>query len=94
MQMASNIHAQNRVYRPQDLLAISRAFDEAWASVADSFKGYEERIEAARTRLADAVLEAAAGGVKKVEALKIIALVEFTDERERRGMLPKVTIAQ
>ena len=93
--MPSEIHAGKRVYRPDDLLTISRAFDEAWASVAGSFKGHDqERVAAARTRLADAVLAAAAGGVKTVEALKILALVEFTDERERRGTLPKVSIVQ
>jgi hypothetical protein len=68
---------QGKAYRPQDLLTISRAFDEAWARVAQSFVGHEGRIDSARSKLADEVLSVATRGVSKPDHLKTIALVNF-----------------
>jgi voltage-gated potassium channel Kch len=63
---------QNAPYGPDALKAISQAFDEAWSAIAGNFSG--EATEAARLRLADALLSVASDDSRDVEALKISAL--------------------
>jgi hypothetical protein len=90
--MATETRVYGRAYRPGDVQIISQAFDDAWESIAPSFEGCEERIESARSKLADAVLAVAARGVSKPTHLKTVALVEFLHEWERRGTLPKLSV--
>ena len=52
---------------------MGEAFDQAWAGIAGNFNDPAE-VEAARTKLAEAVLSAAKEGASDVEALKTAAL--------------------
>ena len=90
--MAYKIISRSKAYRPEDLLTIGRAFDEAWALLAHNFQGYEGQIDSARSKLADAMLYAASQGLTEISALKARALEDFVNERERKGTLPKVLI--
>jgi hypothetical protein len=75
---AANILA-GCTYGPDTLKVISRAFDCAWAEIANQFARDRHRADAARERLAHAVLIAAAedshdyGEIKNI-ALQIMAL--------------------
>ena len=46
-------------YAPEALKAICQAFDQAWAQIAHQFGDNQAVVEAARLRLAEAVLEIA-----------------------------------
>jgi hypothetical protein len=59
-------------FGPDALKVIGRAFDEAWASIAGNFS--DEQVDAARLRLANAVLSLANEGSRDVDALKKGAL--------------------
>jgi hypothetical protein len=59
-------------YGPEALKAIGRAFDEAWASIAGNFS--DDQIEAARLRLANALLAVAKDNSRDVEVMKREAL--------------------
>jgi len=59
-------------YGPEALKAIGRAFDEAWASIAGNFS--DDQIEAARLRLANALLAVAKDNSRDVEMMKREAL--------------------
>ena len=59
-------------YGPEALKAIGRAFDEAWASIAGNFS--DDQIEAARLRLANALLAVAKDNSRDVEVMKRKAL--------------------
>ena len=59
-------------FGPDALKAIGRAFDEAWASIADNFG--EGQVEAARLRLASALLSVASDDSRDVSLLKNAAL--------------------
>jgi predicted negative regulator of RcsB-dependent stress response len=66
-------------YSPETLKIISKAFDDAWADIAEHFAGDAGRAAAARERLAHAVLIAATNvshesGQIKGMALQIMAL--------------------
>jgi hypothetical protein len=61
-------------YSPESLETIGKAFDDAWASVAEHFAGDARRTEAARERLAHAVLVAATGNCRDAEPIKTMAL--------------------
>jgi hypothetical protein len=69
-------------FGPDALKAIGQAFDEAWASIADNFSG--RQVEAARLRLADALLSIANDASRDVETMKKMTLArvgrKFTDE--------------
>jgi hypothetical protein len=56
------------------LETIGKAFDDAWASIAEHFAGDTRRTEAARERLAHAVLVAAIGNSRDSEPIKTMAL--------------------
>ena len=62
-------------YGPDALKVITRAFDEAWASIAGNYGTEPGVIERARLKLADAVLSVASEDSRDVEALKNAALV-------------------
>lgn len=62
------------VFGPEALDAMGQAFDQAWAEIAGNFGASLVEIEAARLRLAEAVLTVAAAGSTDVAALKYGAL--------------------
>jgi hypothetical protein len=59
-------------YGPDALKAIGQAFDEAWQTVAGNFDA--DTTEAARLRLANAILSVATEDTRDVDALKRGAL--------------------
>jgi len=59
-------------YGPEALKPVGRAFDEAWASIAGNFS--DDQIEAARLRLANALLAVAKDNSRDVEMMKREAL--------------------
>jgi hypothetical protein len=61
-------------YGPEALKAIGQAFDDAWREIAGNFGDDPAEIEAARLKLANAVLSVAAEDRRDVEALKNGAL--------------------
>lgn len=63
-------------YGPATVKAMGEAFDRAWAEIEPNFTG-PAQIEAARVRLAEAMLSITVEGAHDVEALKDGALVAF-----------------
>jgi len=61
-------------YGPDALKVIGQAFDEAWQEIAGSFGNDPQDIEAARLRLAEAVLSVAFEDSRDAEILKRAAL--------------------
>lgn len=63
-------------YDPATLKFLTRAFDEAWPSVARGNGGYLS-MQAKRERLASIVMELAKDGMRDLEMLKAAALEKF-----------------
>ena len=61
-------------YGPETLKIIGKAFDEAWADIATHFVGDTHRADAARERLAHAVLIAVAEDSRDHQEIKHTAL--------------------
>ena len=61
-------------FGPEALKVIGQAFDAAWAEIADNFGGDPLAVEAARLKLADALLSIANEDSRDVEVLKRAAL--------------------
>ena len=61
-------------FGPDALKVIGEAFDAAWADIASSFVNDPVAIEAARLKLANAILSVARENSRDVEALKRAAL--------------------
>ena len=61
-------------FGPETLKVIGQAFDEAWASIADSFGDEPVRVETARLKLANIILSISTEGSRDVDALKVKAL--------------------
>jgi len=61
-------------YGPAQLAVLRQAFDAAWQQVAPSVSARASAIQAARLRLAHAVLAAAPNGPIEVERIKADAL--------------------
>ena len=61
-------------FGPDAFKAIGDAFDAAWAEISDKFGTGPVAIEAARLRLANAVLSVASEDSRDVEVLKRAAL--------------------
>jgi hypothetical protein len=72
-------------YSPETLETIGKAFDDAWISIAEHFTGDASRAEAARERLAHAVLVAATEASRDSEPIKAMALQIMTSWSDRRG---------
>ena len=73
-------------FGPDTLKAIGKAFDEAWTQIAGNFGNDPAEIEAARLKLAKAVLSVADDNSRDVEALKQAALQRMAlDYRTLRG---------
>jgi hypothetical protein len=61
-------------YGPETLKLIFQAFDAAWTEIAHHFEGHPAQVDAARERLAHAVLAVADEHSKDVHGLKRRAL--------------------
>ena len=61
-------------FGPDTLKALGQAFDEAWQEIAPNFGDEQQEIDAARLRLANAVLSIADEDSRDVEVLKRAAL--------------------
>ena len=64
---------QEASFGPDSLRVIGQAFDDAWAEIAGNFSGALQ-IEAARIRLATAILSIATDASRDADALKRAAL--------------------
>jgi hypothetical protein len=62
------------LHGPETLKVIGRAFDGAWADIANHFAGDRHRADAARERLAHAVLIAATDDARDHQEIKNTAL--------------------
>jgi hypothetical protein len=60
----------NKSFGPEALQVVRQAFDEVWLAIAGNFGDDPSRIEAERTRLADALLSVAKDQTRDVEQLK------------------------
>jgi hypothetical protein len=69
-------------FGPDALKAIGGAFDAAWAEISDTFR--TDAIEAARLKLANAVLSVASEDSRDVEALRRGALQIMARSGRRR----------
>ena len=76
-------------FGPDALKAIGQAFDEAWASIAANFGDNPLSIEAARLRLANALLAEAGTHGLDVEALKSAALQAMAKSYRGRNEPPR-----
>jgi hypothetical protein len=63
-------------FGPAALKVAGRAFDEAWADIAGNYSGAQQ-IEAARLKLATAILSVATDASRDVEELKRAALARM-----------------
>ena len=72
MRARSRIEASS--YDPTVVKTMGEAFDHAWSQIAANYADDAGRVEAARMRLADAVLSIASETSTDVEALKTGAL--------------------
>jgi hypothetical protein len=70
-------------FGPEALKVIGQAFDEAWASIAGNFDESPTTVEAARLKLANAIL-AEANAHRDVETLKNAALQAMALAYRRR----------
>ena len=61
-------------YGPETLKIIGKAFDDAWANIAEHFVDDASLANAARERLAHAVLVAATEESRDPEPIKLLAL--------------------
>jgi hypothetical protein len=61
-------------FGPEAVKAMGQAFDQAWAEIAGNFGASLLEVEAARLKLAEAVLSVAAEGSTDVAVLKNNAL--------------------
>jgi len=64
----------NASFGPDALKVMGEAFDAAWAEIAGNFGNDPVVVEAARIKLANAILSVANEGSRGVEALKQAAL--------------------
>jgi hypothetical protein len=72
-------------FGPDTLEVLGRAFDEAWATIEGQF-GCDQSREAARVRLAVALLSIADADSRDVEALKRTALEAMARDYRWQGM--------
>jgi hypothetical protein len=61
-------------YGPEQLKIVCQAFDEAWSSIAGNFGDDPAAIEAARLKLANAILSFPHNQIKDVEQVKNASL--------------------
>jgi hypothetical protein len=76
-------------FEPETVEAMGQAFDDAWARIARMFDTNSVEIEAARMRLAKAMLSVATDGCTDVVALRADALVAMARaNRSGRSLCP------
>jgi len=75
--MKAIIRLRAASYGPETIQAMLKAFDAAWAAVHFHFDDGPDSYEAARLRLANAILRAAADGNRDVEQLKNTGLASM-----------------
>ena len=68
------------LYAPDVLEALNQAFDQSWQSIEGNFGNTPHVVNAARLRLAQAILSVVTEGSRDVEALKNAALREMVNE--------------
>jgi hypothetical protein len=72
-------------FGPEALLAIGKAFDQAWAEISRNFGDEPADVEKARLRLAKAILSVASDESRDVNVLKRAGLQRMAlDYRRRR----------
>jgi hypothetical protein len=67
-------------FGPETLKAVGEAFDKAWAQIASNFGGDAQSVEAARLKLAQAILSIADENSRDVEILKNAGLHEMAQD--------------
>ena len=67
-------------FDPAQLALLGAAFDAAWAKIAPSVGSHPLSVEAARLRLADAVLRAGRSGINSANELTKRALAAMSFE--------------
>jgi len=72
------------VFDAETLKAIGAAFDQAWARIAPTFGNLAQEIEAARLRLAEAMLSVATEGNTNIADLKDRAIEEMAKHYSSR----------
>jgi hypothetical protein len=72
-------------YGPDALRAIGEAFDAAWAEIAGHFGSDPVEVEAARLKLAKAMLSIADEDSRNVDVLKQAALERMALDYRQRG---------
>jgi hypothetical protein len=76
---------EDAAYGPETLKVVSQAFDQAWASIEDHFRGEDDKIvEQARIRLAHAVLAVASEEAEDATRLANDALAVMAMSRTKR----------
>jgi hypothetical protein len=73
------------LFGPEALRVIGQAFDEAWATIAGNFEEDPLSVEAARLKLANAILSVAQENSRDVEALKNAGLQAMALAYESRA---------
>lgn len=78
-------HIAGASFGPEALRVIGQAFDAAWLEIAGNFGDDPVQVEAARLKLATAILSFANNESRDVEALKKAAIEQIAmDYRLRR----------
>ena len=70
-------------FGPDALKVVGAAFDAAWGDIADNFRSEPSEIEAARRKLAAALLSIATEDSRNVEALRKAALIRMALDYRR-----------
>ena len=70
-------------FGPDALKVVGAAFDAAWGDIADNFRSEPSEIEAARRKLAGALLSIATEDSRNVEALRKAALIRMALDYRR-----------
>jgi hypothetical protein len=61
-------------YGPKTLKIVGQAYDSAWSEIEPHFRESRQAAEAARLRLADAIMVGAKRGIRDPEGLRNLAL--------------------
>jgi hypothetical protein len=85
--MKARLRIDGASFGPDALQAIGQAFDQAWQEIAGNIGSDPQDIEAARIRLANAVLSIADEDSRDVEVLKRAALLRLALDYHRRDDL-------
>ena len=73
------LQAGAATYGPEEMSVITAAFDEAWIEILTYFDGTLSARSTMRTKLADAILQAARSNGRDVARLKASGLIALQD---------------